>query len=106
MVKHCSKSEGVVKKESKTKQKSKQRKLTKKVCKNKITLGEPCCPYTITKISVVDGEIVRTPCDFKPLRACAFCQYHSLYAWHFSVFVIGVDDHRKTFCNLSYECVK
>ena len=34
MVKHCSKSEGVVKKESKTKQKSKQRKFTKYALKS------------------------------------------------------------------------
>ena len=27
---------------------------------DKITFGEPCCPYTVSKVSIVNGEVVRT----------------------------------------------
>ena len=39
--------------------------INKMVATDQITLGEPCCPYTITKISVVHGKIVRTPCEIQ-----------------------------------------
>ena len=35
------------------------------VLSDEITLGEPCCPYTVTKLSVVNGEIVKTTCEIQ-----------------------------------------